>query len=844
MPWRRKAAVTEPAGAAEERLRRKYASFRELLALNNECLELMAGLQEDLQFVPPWRDVFEGPITAMYEKAAGTVAALEKLTGAGYPQLREAVQAQRAEVERHVATFQELATPRLSAWLSELDASSAPEAGAKAAVLGEIKSKLDLPVPNGYVITTEAYRRFCGVPLWRDIRDAVRGLDLNDIEALRAVSEKLTALVTSGMVPRAVEVAITERARTLSPRGGGMAVRSSAVGEGAARTFAGQFVSILNVPPSDLVDAYKRVVAGRFSERALFYRVSTGLLEIETPMAVLFLPVLQARASGIMYTRDPADPKSKVLWITSTRGLGLDIASGGTPADHFIVNRSRPHSVVERHIVSKEDILDLEDGGGVVHRHVDAAEASEPSVEAEHLAQLAEFAVAIENHFHGPQDIEWVLDRGGKLWVVQCRPLALGGASRGKSRPKGEPLLAGGRTIYPGRVSGHAHLVETPANLGGTPEGAVLFLRRSCPEIVEIFPRVSGIVAEWGNVAGHAATLLREFKVPSVFLMSGAFEKLKGGEPVSLDAAQCGVYPGTLWPPRALDVAISDNVSERERDPLSRRLLALHLLDPSASNFRPAGCKSTHDVLRFCHEKAVEAMFAINDIQRDRGAGIAKQLASDLPVNIWVLDLGGGIARDALDARKISPEQVLSRPFRALWNGLSHPDVTWQRRMPASLGDLASVMAGSFSSQHGGTRALGEESYLLAADEYMNLNSRLAYHFSLVDSCLSDTPGNNYISFRFAGGGATRVRRNLRACFIEECLSRLGFHVDRRGDLVNAWLKKAPAGETEAKLDILGRLMASSSQLDMYMTSHDVMKWYVKQFLRGNYSFRAPEALQ
>jgi pyruvate,water dikinase len=123
----------------------------------------------------------------------------------------------------------------------------------------------------------------------------------------------------------------------------------------------------------------------------------------------------------------------------------------------------------------------------------------------------------------------------------------------------------------------------------------------------------------------------------------------------------------------------------------------------------------------------------------------------------------------------------------------------------------------------------------------MNFNSRLAYHFSLVDACLSDTPSTNYISFRFAGGGATRQRRSLRACFLEACLTHYGFQVDRRGDLLNAWFKKGPAEETSARLDILGRLLVSSSQLDMFMSSQDVMRWYVQQFLAGNYSFRAPE---
>jgi pyruvate,water dikinase len=322
-----------------------------------------------------------------------------------------------------------------------------------------------------------------------------------------------------------------------------------------------------------------------------------------------------------------------------------------------------------------------------------------------------------------------------------------------------------------------------------------------------------------------------------VFQMEGAFERLRAGDPVSLDAVQPRIYAGTLWPPRVVEEIVADRWTERTADPVSRRLLTLNLLDPSGSNFRPSGCKSTHDILRYCHEKAIEAMFAVNDLERERGPRCTKRLETGLPINLHVLDLGGGIVPGEPQSPSVTPEQIVSRPFQALWKGVSHPAVTWTRQMPASLSDLASVMAGSLAGHSGAMRALGEESYLLVADEYMNLNSRLAYHFSLVDACLSDLPGSNYIAFRFEGGGATRLRRNLRACFIEACLSHHGFRVDRRGDLVNAWLKKASTQDTEAKLDILGRLMACSSQLDMYMTSPDVMRWYVRQFLKGNYSF-------
>jgi pyruvate,water dikinase len=237
-------------------------------------------------------------------------------------------------------------------------------------------------------------------------------------------------------------------------------------------------------------------------------------------------------------------------------------------------------------------------------------------------------------------------------------------------------------------------------------------------------------------------------------------------------------------------------------------------------------------------EKAIEAMFAMND-ELERGPQCSKKLLTPVPINVHVLDLGGGLCLNNPQGSEVTPREILSRPFQALWRGVNHPGVTWTRAMPASLSDFASVMAASLTQQTGATRALGESSYLLVADEYMNLNSRLAYHFTLVDACVSDVPGNNYISFRFAGGGAAPYRRNLRACFIEACLVHHGFHVDRRGDLVNAWFRKTPAEETEANLDILGRLMACTSQLDMYMTSPAVMRWYVQQFLAGNYSFRA-----
>ncbi len=843
--WRHKVgAALETPVEAVGRVRAKYVTFRGLLTANNESLELMAGLQEDLQYVPPRRDVLGDRIAVIFGRIGEVVTALEQLTGMRHAALTSALQAQQLEIERYAAALEELRRPRLSAWLSEVNAASEEDVGSKASMLGEIRNKLGLPVPDGFVLTTEAYRQVCGIPIWQEIRDATRDLDLNDLEAVGRASEGLTAKALECPLPRAVEVAITGRTDALLKHGGALAVRSSAKGEGGAKSYAGQFLSLLNVPREKSLDAYRRVIAARFAERALYYRLSNGLLEVDNPMAVLFLPVISARASGIMYTRDPNDAKCPHVWITSTRGLGLEIASGRIPADLFLVTRSRPHTVAQRNIVHKEASLVLEEGEGVASVPVPPGAQDAPSLQEGTLHTLAEWAVRLEDYFHAPQDVEWVLGEDSRLWVVQSRPLASADAAHVKprSRPKAGPRLEGGRTIYPGQTSGPAFLADDIPSIAKAPSGSVVFIRKPSPEIVEIFPRIAGLVAEWGNVTGHAAALLREFQIPSVFLMPGVFEKLSDGEPVSLDAVGSRIYSGILWPASRREQALPERYAQRKGDPIAQRLLTLTLLDPSAHNFRPAGCQSGHDVLRYCHEKAIEAMFEINDYALEHGMKTARKLSTALPLNFLVMDLGGGFEAGENASPEIAPAKIISRPFQALWKGITHPEVTWTREMPAAIGDLASVLASSLTPQSGGIRPLGDRSYLLVADEYMNLNSRLAYHYSLVDACISDNPNDNYISFRFEGGGATRQRRSLRACFLEKVLTRYGFKVDRRTDLVNAWFRKAPAEQTAERLDILGRLLACSSQLDMYMTSREVMGWYVDQFLKGNYSFLNSQA--
>jgi pyruvate,water dikinase len=399
---------------------------------------------------------------------------------------------QRGDVERYLDACREAPMPRLAARLPEIAAADAEEVGGKAAALGELRSRAGLPVPDGFVLTTEAYRQFCGVPLWRTIRDALRGIDLNDTAALRAVAGRLQRMVLESAVPPALATILTERAARLDSGSSGLAVRSSAVGEGGEHTCAGQFLTLLNVAGSGIVNAYKRVLAARFSEQALFYRLSTGIVEVDSPMAVLVLPMIRARASGILYTRDPGNPRSRTLWITATRGLGLDVASGSTPADLFVVSRTRPHTVLETSLAEKKEQLVMQAGGGLTRLAVAGAEAAGASLTAADIETLADYGMRAEEHFRAPQDIEWAIDDQG-VWILQSRTLALVSPVRtGKSRAKTEAVLSGGRTVFPGRVSGPAYLAENLAQIVAAPPGTIVFIHRPSPEIVQIFHASAG----------------------------------------------------------------------------------------------------------------------------------------------------------------------------------------------------------------------------------------------------------------------------------------------------------------------------------------------------------------
>jgi pyruvate, water dikinase len=248
-------------------------------------------------------------------------------------------------------------------------------------------------------------------------------------------------------------------------------------------------------------------------------------------------------------------------------------------------------------------------------------------------------------------------------------------------------------------------------------------------------------------------------------------------------------------------------------------------------SFRRLHPQTLGDYLSLIHELAVEEMFSLLDIYDLRKIK-AVPVQTGLPIKLHVIDLGGGVC--ASDVKMIGKDEILSAPMQAMFKGMYYPGISWSGPIGVNLKGFMVIMAQSSSRPE---EDFWDKTYLLAARDYMNFNSRLGYHYTSVASFLSEEPLDNHIRFTLKGGAADDIRRARRARFIGQVLDRVGFEVHVHQDLIEGRLTNTDRALTEDRLDLIGRLMGCVRQRDMVMNSDATVNWYAEAFLRGNYSF-------
>ena len=835
---------TETADAAIDALRiefkDRYHSFKLLLSANHKALEIMAEIEEALQGVRPFGMTFvRAACTSVAVNVFSMVRNIEKLAPGKYDELFARFDAIQKSIDAVLTRRKQVVDERLVIPLGEVTKEMADFVGSKMANLGEIKNSLKVRVPPGFAVTAHAYQRFLEHnDLQAEVDRRMQTAEVDRIEALYNLSAEIQQMIIRAEVPVDLAAAIREAWTAMESEAGGkvtVALRSSALGEDASgSSFAGQYRSELNVSADTVLEAYREVLASKYSLQAITYRLTRGFRDEDVAMCVGCLAMVDAQAGGVTYSRNPVDVHDHRIFTNAAWGLPKAVVDGSAACDLFIVSRREPMTIVGEDIRPKERKFVCYPEEGVCRLDVTGEERLLPSVTPAQAIDLARIAVELERHYDAPQDIEWAVDSQGTLYLLQCRPLqqkpAEITAQRAAPAAAGDSVLyRGGVTASSGAASGPAFVADKGSDVLAFPDGAVLVVRQALPRWASLLNRAAAIVTEEGGFAGHLANVAREFGVPALFAVPQATRLLRTGEVVTVDATGQAVHSGRI---EALIHQAAPRKSLMQGSPVheilseaSRMIVPLGLLEPDSPNFAPANCRTLHDITRFIHEKSVHEMF---NFGRDHNFSerSSKQLYYKVPMQWWVLNLDDGFTEE-IPGKYVKLEQIACIPMLAFWNGFIA--IPWEGPPAMDGKGMLSVMFQATTNQAltvGVKSKYAERNYFMIARNYLSLSQRLGFHFATLEALVSERTPENYVSFQFKGGAADLERRLGRVHFIAEILESIGFRVEIREDHLLARVEGQCHAYMLQRVQILGYLALHTRQMDMIMANPAHVEYY------------------
>lgn len=835
---KKKAEILEIPPSDRELFKERYHCFQTLLSGNNTVLEMMADMEEKLSGDYIFdMSYLRSACNDMVEKVRNIIENLDKLSNGKYPGLYDAFRRINSVMEESLTREVEIPVTDFAIPFEQVTKDMANSVGGKNANLGEIKNRLNLPVPAGFCISACAFKRFMDHNRLRD-KIMLSSVDIGDIVELTRMSKEAQDLIMKSQIPPDLEKSISNAYLELGEKVAhrvSASVRSSAIHEDAQFTFAGQYATALNVTSENLIAKYKEIIASLFTTRAIFYYKSKGFQEEDMVMAVGVVEMIDAKASGVMYSRDPTDAGKYAVIINAVWGLGPYAVEGVVNPNTYVVSRDAHRAILEKNIPVQWFMLKCSPKGDVEEVEVPEGKRGHPCLTHDQIKTLAEYALILERHYGKPQDIEWALDQNNNLLIIQSRPLKILEETKTPiptTLPDHKVLIDKGQIACRGIGAGKVYFIAREEDLRGFPEGAVLVAKHTSPKFVTVMNKASAIVADVGSPTGHMASLAREYKVPTILNTEIAMQTLKAGQEITVDAINRNIYEGRI------DELIEAGKRENPfKDTAIFKILAvvlksivpLNLIYPGDETFRPEFCETFHDITRFAHEMGMREMFKMSDTP-DIRKGEAVKLEVKLPLEIYVVDLGGGVEH-GLD--KITPDNIRSIPTNALLKTMMA--LEWPGPPPVNVKGLLTVIAHT-AMEPQSQESLWEPSFAIISKEYMNFSIRLGYHLQTIEAYASDNINDNYIRFLFKGGGASLDRRARRTLLIKEVLEKMDFDVDRTGDVLDARVTKYDRATIEEKLGTLACLTVFTKQLDMTLFNEAIVKWYAQEFIKKHYA--------
>jgi pyruvate,water dikinase len=314
-------------------------------------------------------------------------------------------------------------TSKYVIWFDELRMTDVGKVGGKNASLGEMISQLSntgVRVPGGFATTADAYRNFLGQSMEQGtlaerIEKILATLDIEDVATLASTGTQIRNWIIETPLPPKLNKEVSAAYEKLLLEAGtsdiSLAVRSSATAEDLVdASFAGQQETFLNIHGLDnLLQAVKHVFASLYNDRAISYRVHKGFIHSEVALSAGIQRMVRSDigSSGVMFTLDTESGFDKVVFITSSYGLGETIVQGGVNPDEFYVYkptlRQGKPAILRRNLGSK--LVKMQFGSYKTVKHsvetlkVAEAERKRFSISDEDVEELARYALVIERHY-------------------------------------------------------------------------------------------------------------------------------------------------------------------------------------------------------------------------------------------------------------------------------------------------------------------------------------------------------------------------------------------------------------------------------------------------------------
>jgi len=284
-------------------------------------------------------------------------------------------------------------------------------------------SRAGLPVPGGFHVTTEAYRRFIAKnDLQKDILVALGTIDAAKPDTFEAASQAIRAAFTRATIPAELGGSIFQAYAALPGRDPAVAVRSSATAEDLPEaSFAGQQETYLNIcGKAAVLNAVQKCWASLWTGRAIAYRIRQKITPENVALAVVVQLLVPAEAAGVLFTANPLNGRREEAIINAAWGLGEAVVSGVVTPD--IIVADKPTGRTLRCETASKQVMTVRTETGTWEQPVPDSKKNTPVLSDSQVAELIRYGVQIEALYEAPMDIEWVLE-GGKFAIVQARPI-------------------------------------------------------------------------------------------------------------------------------------------------------------------------------------------------------------------------------------------------------------------------------------------------------------------------------------------------------------------------------------------------------------------------------------